>query len=47
MSWEQLGEKFAALAEGVYTPAEQDAIVDAVRSLDEIDARDLVELLTA
>ncbi|WP_318567039.1 MmgE/PrpD family protein [Salinigranum marinum] len=46
MSWEQLGEKFAALAEGVYTPAEQDAIVDAVRSLDEIDARELVGLLS-
>jgi 2-methylcitrate dehydratase len=46
MSWEQLGEKFAALAEGVYTPAEQDAIVDAVRSLDELDARELVGLLS-
>jgi len=46
MSWEQLGEKFAALAEGVYTPAEQDAIVDAVRNLEKLDARDLVELLS-
>jgi 2-methylcitrate dehydratase len=45
MSWEGLGEKFAALAEGVYDADEQAAIVDAVRNLDEIDARELVALL--
>ncbi|AUV80797.1 MmgE/PrpD family protein [Salinigranum rubrum] len=46
MSWEQLGEKFAMLADGVYTPDEQEAIVDAVRNLDEMETRDLVALLT-
>lgn len=45
MSWEQLSEKFALLADGVYTPGEQREIVDVVRNLEDHDVRELVETL--
>ena len=45
MSWEQLSEKFALLADGVYTPDEQREIVDVVRNLEDHDVRELVETL--
>lgn len=45
MSWDQLAEKFATLAEGVYLPEEQDRIIDTVRTLEEHDTRDLIETL--
>ena len=46
MSWEHLGEKFALLAEGVYTTERQEEIVRVVRNLEEYDAQDLVDVLT-
>lgn len=47
MSWDHLESKFASLAEGVYTPAEQDRIVDIIQKLEEHDANDLVNALSA
>ena len=45
MSWDRLDEKFASLADGVYDAGERAAIVDAVRTLETSDARDLVARL--
>ena len=47
MSWDTLTEKFAAMADGVYTSAEQEEIVNAVRNLEEYSVSDLVETLVA
>lgn len=46
MSWDHLELKFASLAEGVYTPAEQDRIVDVIQNLEKYDATDLINALT-
>lgn len=46
VTWEGLEAKFATLAAGVYAPAEQEAIVETVRALDEVDTRRLVSQLT-
>ena len=46
MSWDGLAAKFESMADGVYDADERAAIVEAVRDLDELDARDLVALLT-
>ena len=45
MSWDQLAEKFASLAGGVYTPEEQHRIIEAVRNIEEHDVKDLVKRL--
>jgi len=45
MSWEQLAEKFALLAEGVYDADQQTRIIDVVRNMEDHDASDLVETL--
>lgn len=45
MSWDHLTEKFASLAEGVYTPEQQARIVETVRNLESHDVSDLVEEL--
>lgn len=45
MSWEQLTEKFALLAEGVYDADQRARIVEVVRNMEDRDASDLVETL--
>lgn len=45
MGWDRLIDKFESLAEGVYTPSQQDRIVEIIRSLEEHDVTDLVDEL--
>ena len=45
MAWERVEEKFHALASAALAPGHREAIVKAVRNLDEIGVRDLMSLL--
>lgn len=45
MSFDRVAEKFHALTSGVLSPGRREAIVEAVRRLDEIAVRDLLSLL--
>lgn len=46
VTWEALESKFASLATDIYGPAEQAAIVDTVRNLEEIETAQLIDHLT-